>query len=238
MRDRLPAALLACLLSLAPLAAAAPPDPVADYNLSLGLTDTRGNGAPLVPIGTVATSNVNVQVFGTTRQALAVPRGAGLRLDGGALLPLDTYSIAMWVSLAATDSYAKLVDTNNLGADLGLYAQSTDLRYFTDGSTDGDAFTAGEFHHVVVTRAADGSYTGYLDGRQQFRFTDGDNAQQTRISAERILHFLRDDNTTTNGEASDAQLLRIRLYDRELSAGDVAVIDPAYIFAGGFEATR
>lgn len=238
MNHRVHATLLVWLLSLGPFAAASPPDPVADYDLNIGLSDLRGNGATLVKVGPGDISFGPVQVFGSNRQALAVPSGAGLRLDSAALLPLDSYSIALWVSLSSTLSYAKLVDTNNLASDLGLYAQGTDLRYFTAGSTDNEAFTADTFHHVVVTRASDGSYTGYLDGRQQFRFADASNDQLTAIAADRVLHFLRDDNTTSNGEESAAQLLRIRLYDSVLSPADVAAIDPAYVFADDFEATR
>jgi hypothetical protein len=218
------------------------PTPVADYDFLGWLGDALGNGPDLAPIGEVASTYSVVTADGNTRLVLAVPEGAGLRLDSGPLLDLEAYSIAMIVSVASTSSYAKLIDTNALADDSGVYAQSNDLRYYTAGSANGsDSFPDATLRQVVVTRAQGGAYTGYLNGVQQFSFTDADNLELTRISAERILHFLRDDNMTGNSEESDAVVHRIRLFDRTLAGPEVLLLEPnrgqliSLFRVGGFE---
>ncbi|MCK7592911.1 LamG domain-containing protein [Pseudomarimonas salicorniae] len=203
----------------------APPTPVADYDFLGWLGDALGNGPVLERIGGPGTGYVEVTADGNTRLVLSVPEGAGLRLASGPLLPLDTYSIAMIVSLSSTNSYAKLLDTNALTVDSGLYARNNQLRYYTAGQATSTSFPDGVLRQVVVTRAANGTYTGYLDGFQQFSFDDSTAGQGTPISAQRLLHFLRDDDITGNSEESNAVIHRIRLFDSALSAAQVAALE-------------
>lgn len=243
-------ALLAALLGLvsAGVQAAAPakgmppvPVPVADYDFLGWLGDARGNGPLLTQSGSGSAAYVIKSADGSTRQVLAVPAGSGLRLDSGPLLARNAYTIAMLVSLSSTGSYAKLVDTNNLGGDAGLYAVSNRINYYTAGNSPGANFPDDALRQLVATRAADGSYVLYVDGVQQFSFADPDNNQQSEITAKRVLHFLRDDNGTGNGEDSDAVVHRIRLFDRPLSAAEAAALEAdrgiliSVFRSGGFE---
>lgn len=237
LRRSLLAMLLVSFCSIAlDVRAGAPPMSVADYDLSVGLGDVNGNGAALTKVGAVDSTPVTVQVYGVDREALSVPVGAGLRLETDALLPLDAYSIAIWVRQESVTGYAKLVDTRNLTTDLGLYSVSTDLRYFSAGVATTGSFTAGAFHQVVVTRTSQGAYSGYINGAPQFSFIDSADDQATAISADRVLHFLRDDNQTANSEEGDFVLLRVQLFDSALSPADVRAIDPSFVFGSGFEA--
>lgn len=218
------------------------PTPVADYDLLGWFGDALGNGPALVPVGNAEQTFTQVGVEGGSRTVLSVPAGTGLRLASGPLLPLDAYSVAIIVSVADTSPYGKLLDTNNLAVDNGLYTNSNGLRYYTPGLAVPGSFPDGALRQAVVTRTAEGQYTGYLDGVLQFTFDDADNASSTRIDPARVLHVLRDDNATGNVEERDAVLHRVRLFDVALSADEVLALESSRnqllsIFReGGFEA--
>ncbi|MCI1728292.1 MAG: LamG domain-containing protein [Chiayiivirga sp.] len=227
-----------CLCHPAAALVVDPPLPVADYDFTGWLGDAAGNGATLTKVGAAALAYVPVTADGVDRLALAVPAGAGLRLALGPLLPQQEYSVAMIVSMSGTSSYAKLLDTNDLAEDVGLYALGNDLNYYTGGSASNDAFPADTLLQVVVTRAPDGTYVGYLDGVQQFTFVDTEaSGQFTAIAAARTLHFLRDDNDTGNSEEAAGVLHRVRLFDRVLTPAEVTALEsnrrPESIFRGG-----
>lgn len=214
------------------------PEPVADYDFTGWLGDAAGNGAPLTKVGDAALAYVPVTADGVDRLALEVPAGAGLRLTLGPLLPQQEYSVAMIVNMSSTISYAKLLDTNDLASDRGLYVQGNNLRYYTDGSASTNAFPDNALRQLVVTRASDGTYIGYLDGLQQFTFVDVEGSGQlTAIAAARTLHFLRDDNSTGNSEEAAGVLHRVRLFDRALTPAEVTALEgnrrPESIFRGG-----
>lgn len=78
---------------------------------------------------------------------------------------------------------------------------------------------------VVVTRAPDGTYVGYLDGVQQFTFVDTEASGQFTAMAARTLHFLRDDNDTGNSEEAAVLLHRVRLFDRVLTPAEVTALE-------------
>jgi hypothetical protein len=73
----------------------------------------------------------------------------------------------------------------------------------------------------VLTRNSGGTVVGYVNGVQQFSFVDDDD--RSTISAADTLRFFRD-NTATGSEQSAGAAARIRLYDRPLSAGEVAAL--------------
>lgn len=224
-----------------PIAPAIGATPVSDYDLLGWFGDALGNGPALLPVGEGSHGFVTVNADGNTRQVLSLPRGNGLRLSVGPLLPLDAFSIAMIVQVENTSSYGKLIDSNNLDSDFGVYTHNTGLRYYTAGQAVSGSFPGEALRQVVLTRSAGGQVTGYLDGVLQFQFDDADNAQLSRISPARVLHFLRDDNQTGNIEESNAVLHRLRLFDVALDADEVLALEASRgelssIFrSGGFE---
>ena len=73
----------------------------------------------------------------------------------------------------------------------------------------------------MLTRKASGKVTAYVDGVRQFSFRDVDGLAV--IDASDVLRFFQDD-TTTGGEHSAGAVSRIRLYDRPLTASEVAAL--------------
>ena len=88
----------------------------------------------------------------------------------------------------------------------------------------GAAATIGStFVQVVLTRGADGTVSGYVDGAQQFTFTD--TASQAVISND-TLRFFQDNTSGGAGfEASPGAVARIRLYDKALTASEVGSLN-------------
>src|SRR5207244_9329007 len=85
-------------------------------------------------------------------------------------------------------------------------------------------FTAGSYVQVALTRDANGIVTGYVNGIQQFQFTDTNN--DAVIDANNSLRFFQDNLSGGNtGEASAGSIARLRLYGRALGATEIAALD-------------
>lgn len=150
-------------------------------------------------------------VFGTNE---------GLSLDN-ALADPAIYSIEMRVLMddLSGSSYKKLIDFQEQTSDNGLYYRLGQLRFYIDSPIGADTVAAGEWATVVLTRDADGTLTGYLNGVQQWSLPT-----ELGVSAGNTLDFLRDDAATSFFEASSGQLDYLRIYDTALSATDVAAL--------------
>jgi hypothetical protein len=206
---------------------------VADYRFDGDFTSSIG-GAPelveLAPFGGVFAHELVLD-----RNAWLFPQGVGLSLDTTGLVSSAVYSIAMQVRVSETDPYMKLIDTSGLLLDPGFYVIGEDIGFYDEafGEIDGP-LQPNLYYTIVVTRDADGTYVGYIDGDERFRFQDTEG--QALIPADGLLHFLRDDETTANGETADGAIARLRLFDTALGPAEVAALGGgARIFRDGFE---
>lgn len=236
---RNPASVLALVL-LGTLAAplCAQPQPVADYRFNGDFTDSVGEGPDLdflLPSDPKAPSEgtfIEEPLDGFRLPGWSYPAGTGFGLSTTDLIANDTYTVAILVAIDEPFGFVKLLDTRNLQLDEGLYARSEALRYYPAVSGQTEALPPGAVRQVVVTRAVDGSYVGYVDGVEQFVYADPSGG--TAISEEQTLTFLRDDDVTLS-ENSAGVVLRIRLFDSALDAAEVLEIEADRIWLAVFD---
>ncbi len=218
------------------------PHVAADFRFADALTSSRVGAPPLTAPGGVtyewATFGSDVDC-----RVARLAAGTGLRLDTAWLAPdlRSDYSVVLLVALDAVDARRKLVDCADRLSDAGLYVIDADL-VLDGGTTSGPGATviAAAFAQVALTRAADGSVAGYVDGVLAW---SGNDAGTAAISAADVLHLLVDD-TVTGSESASGAVARVRLFDRALSAAEVAALDrtapgqcrTGLVFADGFEA--
>ena len=119
------------------------------------------------------------------------------------------------------EGFVRLIDFKNGTADTGLYSQEGYLSFYNLAA--GAATIGSTFVQVVLTRGADGTVSGYVDGAQQFTFTD--TTSQAVISND-TLRFFQDNTSGGAGfEASPGAVARIRLYDKALTASEVGSLN-------------
>ena len=93
------------------------------------------------------------------------------------------------------------------------------FRILASSSGSSVSISDNTYVQVVLTREANGVVTGYVNGTQQFQFTDTSGI--AIIDGNNSLRFFRDDGS----EASAGSVARIRIYNGALSATQVAALD-------------
>ena len=180
-----------------------------NYELNGTFNDALG-GPSLVPQG--GTLNATNYSFGADE---------GLTLSN-AIVP-DDYSIETIFSFENVDGYRRIIEFKDRGADTGLYVLSSTLNFYPVQNGPDGVFSPNVDADVVLTRdGASGLVVGYVNGVEQFSFTDTDNLAVFSESGN-IIHFFIDD-IGVGGEASAGVVDRIRIYSGALSATEVAAL--------------
>ena len=175
-----------------------------DYELKGNLKDANGGVALTSGGGTVSASGYSFAA------------GQGIELSSG--VNASNYTIEMHVKLASVSGYNKLIDFQNLAQDTGLYVLNGQLDFYTFAAGTTVSITANTAFDLVLTRNSSTKLvTGYVNGVKQFSFTDSTNAAVFTGPA----WFCRDDNHTSDKEASAGVLTRLRIYNGPLSAATV-----------------
>ena len=193
-----------------------------DYELNGSYADTLG-GPSLAPNGgTLTASNYT---FGA---------GQGLNLTGALTTP-DNYSIEMVFSIdslmgANGSSWVNLIEFKNHQADTGLYSFDGALQFYNFATGASGAFTAGVPATLLLTRnSATKEVVGYVNGVEQFSFTDSTDAAVFSTPGN-VINFLIDDNIIPN-ENAGGEIDRIRIFDRPLTpaqlnpTGNVTIVE-------------
>jgi hypothetical protein len=131
------------------------------------------------------------------------------------------FSIETQFQFDTVTGYRKIADFLNRGSDTGFYNQGGFLNFYNVAQGPTVTIAPGQFVSVVLTRAASGATTGYVNGVAQFTFT---NAGLTAVTSD--IHFFRDDFATGQGEASSGFVDYIRVYDTALTGSEVAALTP------------
>ncbi len=211
---------------------------MADYLFNGHLFDRLGNAPALVELLPGDGSYAAATLDGITTTGYRFSAGAGLQLATDGLLDNDEYTIAIVMALDQVFGYRKIVDVAALAFDRGFYIYNSALRFYPSGYSQLSPFNADTYYQVVLSRSADGTTTGYIDGVQQL--TLDDTAANGVISSARLLTFFRDDNATGNSENAAGMVLRIRVFDQALDAGEVAELEnnraSEFTFRDRFEA--
>lgn len=163
-----------------------------------------------------------------------VPEGAqlgpkGYRFPenrGPAITPsFDTasYTIELRFLIDRTESWVKILDFSGLRLDEGFYSYFGRAQFYRGlGESRETVIVPGVWVHAVLTRDGPSrTVTAWIDGREQFRFTDTrDLARLT--GGNRTLHIFVDEDVTARGEASPGFLDYVRLWDCALDPAGVA----------------
>jgi hypothetical protein len=218
---------VACLLSSLPANAAIL---VHDYQFNGNLNDSLGGPSLVANGGSVSATNYT---FGPNE---------GLSLSNGFTGFAGNYSIVIDFSFLEKGdaAYAKIIDFQDLTSDTGLY-QLTEggvslLDLYDADVPPGDVgigitpITFDVQIQVTLTRDAGGEVAGYVDGVQQFSFTDTDG-HFVFSEVNNVAHFFWDDDTTQNAEVTSGQVDRIRIY-----SDAAAVPEPASLAIWGLGA--
>lgn len=185
---------------------------------------------------------VNRRVYEFGGNAFPASEQGGLSLDTTGLVAGNDYSVELVFKFFDGDSqYRRILDVEDRQADNGFYvAPSNNLSIYENADFTGThSYVNDAYHHVVLT-VSGGTANAYLDG--QFDLTLGTNIMDIN-NLDDLLHFFVDNTGGSfNNEYSGGRVALIRLYDGELTAGEVAdlasqagVPEPASIalLAGG-----
>ncbi len=202
----------------APPAVAGIPGLTADYHFQDGFASSAGNPPALITLG--PTSFITDRVDGPQRTVLAFQEGSGLQLSpASSAIPSSVYTIVMLFRLDTVDGYRRLIDFTNGTSDPGLYVRSGDLNFYPTTSGAGTPIAANAYSQVAFTRDSSGNVTGYVNGIRQLVANDSPPAAV--VSSANTVRFFRDDGREHAGGA----VARIQLYDRALSADEIAALD-------------
>lgn len=207
--------------------------PLHRYRFENNLLDDFG-GPPLVPLSP-GTFNANGYKF---------PLNVGLTLPVGSGFPAGAYTVRMVFVFDTVTSWRKILDFDGGALDRGLYVYESALQHVIvpnggatpDFETSRAMFAPGIVTGVTITRNPAGHVAGYIDelpiGAERSgtntvpqnpsgSFDFDDPAGTARLNAALARWFV-DDSDTGGSEASSGTVRQISLWDRALTAGEVA----------------
>lgn len=191
----------------------------ADYQFQNTRNSSVGSPPALADLGTNSFSSATVDSTSTTVLTFSQNDGLSLSSTSG-VVPNGTYTIVMLFSIQSTSGYRRILDFKNGSSDNGLYANNGYLYFYPPASASSASISANTYVQLVITRDSSGTVTGYVDGAQQFQFSDSSN--HGVIDSNNTIRFFRDDNSSS--EASAGAVARIRIYDGALTATQVAAL--------------
>lgn len=212
----------------------------ADYQFQNNLTSSVAGAPALTPVGTGTVAFATETVDGQPRTVYQFNTvggvGAGLRAQTDGLISNSAYSIVFYARIdALSTGLSKLIDFKNLSSDAGLYTALTFPTFYNAVTPEDASLTAypTTFAQLALTRSAAGTVTTYLNGTSLFNFPDTNSLAviDDPNSANEYLHFFFDDpnSTIVNAGATienpSGAIARLRLYDGDLSAAEVAALD-------------
>jgi hypothetical protein len=214
---------LAGALALFPVSArSARANVIADYQFHNSYASSVTGAPDLVPINTVSFTTATVD--GQTTDVAAFTQGSGFRMDAPAGLSAAGYTVVILFSFDTNGGYRKIIDFSDRAADAGLYNLNSALDFFPVAAGPDGTIPISTFVQVALTRTASGQVTGYVDGVQQFTFSD---TSGFTVLATNSFNLLIDDFHTSEIEASAGEVARVRLYNSALTVQEVAALDRA-----------
>jgi len=218
------------LLSLGVVLPATAQTPVATYQFNNNLLADQLGVTALTAVNPAATNGfVSDTPFGVSRtvyrfagdQAAAASTAAlegGLQLNTTGLIPSNSYSVEMVLSLDQVAGYRRLVETQNRASDNGFYEISGALQQYPQTGSALTGFAANTYYDVVLTvsNAANNNVTAYLNATPYFTVTSTDSNITTNF-----LNLFLDNN---NNEYSNGKIALFRVFDAPLTSGEVATL--------------
>lgn len=192
--------------------------PLASY-LFQGTLAAEEAGKPALtaidPLGKSGFQSVTIngqarQVYHFDGAASPATQQGGLSLNTTGLIAPNNYSIEMVFAFDQDTNWRRILDTSGRVSDNGLYIDPNNKLDVYDISTHPSLidFTAGLFHHVVLTNDQ-GAVQVYLDGVNALRLT---TTVMNVSNTGNLLNFFLDNvsgNATTEYSSGDIGLLRV-----------------------------
>jgi hypothetical protein len=172
-----------------------------------------------------------------TQTVRTFPEGSGFQGTSN-LASNSDFSVEVLFRFESVSGYRKIVDFkaaagSRSAADDGLYVHNGLLNFYP--VAEGGTVEANTWHDVLLTRdGSTGAVTAYLDGAQQFQFTDTAGAV---IGPDNQLSYFVDDVHTGGRESSAGAVARIRTYDGSLTPSE-ALPDPVVGSTANAEAVK
>jgi Concanavalin A-like lectin/glucanases superfamily len=200
------------------------PAATADYRFQGSFGSKVGAARDLVEIGEGTSAFTDEGMIG--RAVLSFARGSGLSLTPTSVIEGTDYTIEVLFRFDRVDDYRKIIDFREGSDDNGLYVLDGCLNFYPRRPRSSLAIEADSYVQVVLSRDSSARVVGYVDGIRQFAFRD--TAALAEIASE-SLRFFVDDSVTEGEESSSGAVSQIRLYDRPLTANQVAALACAEI---------
>jgi len=143
-------------------------------------------------------------------------------------MPVDIYTVDVRFAFDLVDGYRKLLDFKALATDEGLYVLNETLNFVADAASHTEfhgraLFATGTMAEVTLTRAADGTVTGYVNRGDPLTFADT-GAVAAFARARHVANFGIDDTPTFPNEASGGVIRSITVWDVALTPTQVAAL--------------
>jgi hypothetical protein len=192
----------------------------ADYRFTGTLASSVGVAPDLVEIGPGTSGFSDEGMIGRAVLSLGGGRGLSLTPTTG-VIGRGEYTIELLFRFDRLDGYRKILDFKDGSDDSGLYVLDGCLNFFPRRPRSSTAIEADRYVQVVLTRDPSARVVAYVDGVRQFTFRD--RLGFAELDASETLRFFADDSVT-GGEYSSGAVSQIRLYDRPLTAAEVAAL--------------
>ena len=201
------------------------PAAAADYRVQGSLGSRIGAAPDLVEIGEGTIAFTDEGMIG--RAVLSFAGGSGLSLSPTTgVIEGTEYTIEVLFRFDRLDGYRKIIDFKDGSDDDGLYVLDGCLNFYPRRPRSSIPMEQDSYVQVVLTRDSSSRVVGYIDGIRQFAFRD--TAALAEIASE-TLRFFVDDSVTGGEEYSSGAVSQIRVYDRPLTANEVAALACAEI---------
>lgn len=224
----------ASALALAALVTAlgATPTGAATLKADYQFQDTRASSAPgapslsdLIGVGNPSNSFVTDLVAGAPRRVLSFPKGNGVAMSSvRSLLPSASYSVVMLVRLVDVSGYRRYLDLTGGTSDNGFYNLSGFLVLFPVANGSSSPIAANAYEQVAVTRDANGTVVGYVDGVPVLGPYDDSSTGAAALASD-TMRFFKDDDAVASEDSAGA-VARIRVFEGALTPAEVAALSP------------
>jgi hypothetical protein len=195
---------------------------VADYRFDNSATSAVGTPGDLQMIGSPAYQTEDVD--GVNRRVLAFSSGNGCRLTNASQTLGDSYTIVVLFRFDSVTSWKRVIDFRNRKTDWGLYSYYGNLNFYRVVTGTGGAIQPDAYVQIALTRNAQGTVRGYVNGLPEIDFSD--SGFDATLDSDNILSFFQDDLVVPNEHAAGA-VSRIRIWDGPLGAQAIASLDRA-----------